>query len=228
VDKEYVDSRNIAKDSILKGLVEVDGTVITKPSHSISDDSLVEIKDEKIYVSRASYKLKGFLKYLDIDISNSLALDIGSSRGGFVEVLLENGVKKVVCVDVGTNQLHPKLKAKREIEFYENQDIRDFFYNYRFDIVTCDVSFISILNILDSINRLANDKIIILFKPQFEVGKDVKRDKKGVVLDKNSIELARSRVLEECLKLDWRLMDSKESILSGKEGNIEELFYFRK
>ena len=159
---------------------------------------------------------------------NKNTLDIGSSTGGFTQILLENEVKKVTCVDVGSNQLHERIKHNPNISFFENTDIRNFQSDELFEIVTCDVSFISILNILNDINRLASKDIIILFKPQFEVGTNVRRDKKGVVKDKKAIINAREKFVNTTLALNWKLKYSSMSKLQGKDGNEEELFYFSK
>jgi len=121
-----------------------------------------------------------------------------------------------------------RIKNDKRIEFFENCDIRNFKSKICFDILTCDVSFISILNIIDSINSLNFKKIIILFKPQFEVGINVKRDKKGVVKDKLAIEKARENFIAKTLELKWKLEINSLSKLQGKDGNDEELFYFSK
>ena len=129
---------------------------------------------------------------------------------------------------MGSNQLHERIKYDSKIKFFENTDIRAFQSDEIFDIVTCDVSFISILHIIEDINRLASKDIIILFKPQFEVGTKVKRDKKGVVKDKNAILKSREDFLNYTQKLNWKLKYSSMSKLQGKDGNEEELFYFSK
>lgn len=223
-----IQSRNKACELIKDNKVKIDGKLISKPSFQVMEDMKIEIIENDFFVSRAAYKLKYFLEELDLNLSNLNALDIGSSTGGFTQILLSNNVKKVTCVDVGSNQLHETLKSNTNISFLENTDIRNFNTNESFDIVTCDVSFISILNIIDAINTLAQDKIIILFKPQFEVGANTKRDKKGVVKDIKAIELARIRFLENIELLNWKLHYSSVSKLQGKDGNNEELFYFSK
>ncbi len=228
VENFNIQSRNKACEIIKSNKVKVDGKVISKPSFNVSENLKIELLEEDFYVSRAAYKLKYFLDDIEIDIKNKNALDIGSSTGGFTQILLENNVKSITCVDVGSNQLHEKIKRDKKITFFENQDIRTFQSDTKFDIVTCDVSFISVLNILDDINRLSKQKIIILFKPQFEVGTDIKRDKKGVVKDKNAILLARKNFLHRCKLLNWQLNYSSPSKLEGKYGNEEELFYFNK
>ena len=224
-----IQSRNKALELIKSDKVKIDGSIISKPSFNVEQNHKVEIMEEDFYVSRAAYKLKYFLqelKYFDLKDKNSL--DIGSSTGGFTQILLENEVASVTCVDVGSNQLHERIKNNPKISFYENTDIRNFQSENHFEGVTCDVSFISILNILDDINRLASKDIIILFKPQFEVGTNVKRDKKGVVKDKNAIIKAREKFLHSTLALNWNLKYSSMSKLQGKDGNEEELFYFSK
>jgi len=226
--KYNIQSRNKAQEIIKSKKVKIDGKIILKPSYIVDENSKIELLEEDFYVSRAAYKLKYFIDEIKLDLENQNALDIGSSTGGFTQILLEKDIKKVTCVDVGSNQLHQKIKDNKKIAFFENQDIRTFETIDKFDIVTCDVSFISILNILNDINRLANDKIIILFKPQFEVGTNVKRDKKGVVKDKKAILKSRTKFLLECKLLEWELKYNSISKLEGKDGNEEELFYFNK
>ena len=223
-----IQSRNKACELIKENKIKIDGKIINKPSFTVEQKCDIEILENDFFVSRAAYKLKYFLEDIALDLNGLNALDIGSSTGGFTQILLNNGVSKVTCVDVGTNQLHETLKNEKKIEFFENTDIRNFNTNESFDIVTCDVSFISVLNILDSINHLASDKIILLFKPQFEVGANVKRDKKGVVKDKKAIELARIKFLDAIELLNWKLIFNANSKLQGKDGNNEELFYFNK
>ncbi|PLY09926.1 MAG: TlyA family rRNA (cytidine-2'-O)-methyltransferase [Arcobacter sp.] len=223
-----IQSRNKAHELIKANKIKIDGVIITKPSFNVEETQKVEILEDTFYVSRAAYKLKYFLDEIDLNLEGLTALDIGSSTGGFTQVLLENEVESVTCVDVGSNQLHEKIKHHEKIEFFENCDIRDFSSDKIFDIVTCDVSFISLHNIIDDINRLAAKNIIVLFKPQFEVGTNVKRDKKGMVKDKNAIELSRRNFLGVTILLNWKLIEHSKSKLEGKDGNIEELFYFQK
>lgn len=224
-----IQSRNKATELIKSNKVKCDGEIITKPSFNVLDFHKIELLEDDFYVSRAAYKLKFFLQELKkFDLKDKNALDIGSSTGGFTQILLENEIKKVTCVDVGTNQLHERIKYNDKINFFENTDIRNFESDEIFDIVTCDVSFISILNIIDAINTLASKDIIILFKPQFEVGSSVKRDKKGIVKDNNAIQKARDNFLNKTNILNWTLKYSNISKLQGKDGNVEEFFYFSK
>ena len=221
-------SRNKAQELIKSMQVLVDSKIISKTSFEVDETCKITLLNAKQYVSRAGYKLKTYLSEQNIICPKDLVcLDIGSSTGGFVQVLLEEGAKKVIAVDIGSEQLHQSLKNNKKLEFFENMDIRDFEYNQKFDIVTCDVSFIGVEHILDDIERFAKRYIIILFKPQFEVGNSVKRDKKGVVKDNFAIKKAKERF--EALALQkWDLIDMKDSSLKGKEGNIETFFCFKK
>jgi len=223
-----IQSRNKAHEIIKAHKVKINNKVVLKPSFKVCENCNIELLEENFYVSRAAYKLKYFLSEVPIDLKNLIALDIGSSTGGFTQILLENNVKQVNCVDIGTKQLHKKIKNDKRIIFFENQDIRTYKSNITFDIVTCDVSFISILKIIEYINKLAKNKIIILFKPQFEVGIDIKRDKKGVIKDKKAILDNKKIFLDKCHILNWKLKYNSTSKLKGKEGNEEEFFYFNK
>ncbi len=229
VDNNYFESRNRALDAIKRGRVSVNGK-IAKPSTRCNENSQIDIDIEKFYVSRASRKLELFLEEYPLDLKGKVALDIGSSTGGFVQILLEKGVESVTAVDVGSDQLHHSLRDNERVYLYENMDIRDFKSETLFNLITCDVSFISVVKILNHIDRLLNSggDIILLFKPQFEVGKGVKRDSRGVVLDINAIESAKERFKQATSDLGWKLCYTTNSKLSGKSGNIEYVYHFKK
>lgn len=221
-------SRNQARELIKNLKVKINDKIITKTSFLTDENTKFEILEDKIYVSRAANKLKYFLLESGISIANLNCLDIGSSTGGFIEVLLEFGASKVVGVDVGNNQIHNSLMNETRLEIYENTDIRDFKSDELFEIITCDVSFIGINEILNIINSYANNFIIILFKPQFEVGKSVKRDKKGVVKDEKAISQAMRKFEANALSLGWNLYLKTNSKIKGKEGNEEVFYAFKK
>ena len=225
VEQGFFESRNKASEAIKNRNVKIDGKIITKPAYIVEKDSKVELLQERSYVSRAGYKLKEFLKESDIEINDKICLDIGSSTGGFTEVLLEYGAKEVYAVDVGSNQLHQKLKDDKRVKSFEKCDIREFESDKKFDVVTCDVSFVGISHIIPKIKELSNDKIILLFKPQFEVGKDVKRDKKGVIKDKDAIKRVMMRFESLLVSEGLNLLKKESSKVKGKEGN-EEYFYY--
>ncbi len=227
VENELVESRNKAQQLIRESKVSVDKKVVTKPSFKVSDE-LVELDDEHVYVSRAAYKLKNFLPLLPFEVKGMRALDIGSSTGGFTEVLLMNSVASVTSLDVGSSQLHEKLRSDKRVTSIENQDIRSFVSEKPFDLITCDVSFISLHNILETINSLGSQYMILLFKPQFEVGKEIKRDKNGVVMDKKAISAAMLKFEDSCSLLGWKKILMEASSITGKEGNIEYCYCYEK
>ena len=228
VAESFVDSRTKAQVIIKEGLVSVNESVIKKPAFKISSNDSVSIKEYKQYVSRSAHKLALFLEELQLNVEERIALDIGSSTGGFTQVLLENGVKEVSAVDVGREQLHKTIKDDNRVYSYESCDIREFQSSKNFDLVVSDVSFISLHNILDDVHRLATSDIILLFKPQFEVGREAKRDNHGVVLDKLVIANAMSKFEEACKTKGWRLHTKSPSKLTGKEGNLEYCYYYKK
>ncbi|MFT7859379.1 MAG: TlyA family RNA methyltransferase [Sulfurimonas sp.] len=228
VEHDLVETRNKAQSLIKEGLVLVAGKEVTKPSFKLTDSMSVEIKEHKSYVSRAAHKLKDFLDEIGYDPSGKRALDIGSSTGGFTQVLLEYGAKEVTCVDVGSDQLHHSLRADPRVHVYENCDIRKFESDKPYELIVSDVAFISLHYILDDIERLGSQDIILLFKPQFEVGREVKRDKNGVVLDTKAIEDAMIRFEEACASKSWILQNKAPSQTTGKEGNLEYCYYFTK
>jgi len=228
VKKEFFESRNRAQEAIKKGLVLVNNKVVKKPSYKVGNGN-VEVKSSKFYVSRAAKKLEEYLKEYNLPVEGARALDIGSSTGGFTQILLENGAKSVDCVDVGKEQLHSSLRKDSRVSVFEQTDIRDF-NSTPYDLIVSDVSFISLLKIIDSIDRLIKKEgvVTLLFKPQFEVGLGVKRDSKGVVLDNGAIKSAKNNFLNATKVLNWDLIDTRESRVSGKEGNVEYFYTFKK
>ncbi|MDF1874571.1 TlyA family RNA methyltransferase [Sulfurimonas sp. SAG-AH-194-I05] len=228
VENDYIDSRNKAQALIKSGLVSVNNKVIKKSAFKVEVGDTVHVQEHDDYVSRAAYKLKAFLEEISLNVAGMTALDIGSSTGGFTQVLLEKDIKEVSAVDVGKDQLHKRIKEDTRVHSYESCDIRNFKSDTIFDLVVSDVSFISLLYILDDVDRLACGKIILLFKPQFEVGREAKRDNHGVVLDSKVIEEAMFRFEEACALKEWILVQKSPSQLTGKEGNLEYCYYFQK
>lgn len=228
VENGLCESRNKAQTIIKEGLVSVNGEQIIKSSYALKESDKVAVKEHKEYVSRAAFKLSAFLEELSLDVKGMNALDIGSSTGGFTQVLLEGGAAEVTAVDVGREQLHVSLKNDERVHLYEGCDIREFKSDKEFDIVVSDVAFISLLYILDAVERLAKSKIILLFKPQFEVGREAKRDRNGVVTDEKVILNAMIKFEDACKIKGWRLVLKSPSKLTGKEGNLEYCYFFEK
>ena len=277
-----------------------------------SNGAKIELVGE-IYVGRGALKLKSFLAAYPLEVRGKNALDVGSSTGGFVQILLQNGVKSVTALDVGSSQLDKSLRTDSHVIVAENTDVREFaarsqssakdgkFYgseqnlktqiepnfnpgksNFaerdgflsepcepafapsnltqtgaktdesknlapkiqntkfdsraaknaarKFDLITCDVSFISLKEILPSIDALAGENcdIILLFKPQFEVGRTAKRNKKGVVTDAKAVREARAKFELAAANLGWIMRQTLECEVKGKEGNAEFFYAFNK
>lgn len=169
-------SRNRAQFIIQEWLVSVNNTIITKSSFPINEwDTIVVREDKKtLWVSRSAVKLADYLETYPIPIHGKKCLDIGASTGGFTQVLLSHQADSIVAIDVGSSQLHPTLKNIPNIISLENTDIRSYQSDTPFDIIVTDVSFISLKQIIPSIYQLStpSTEIILLFKPQFEVGKN--------------------------------------------------------
>jgi len=271
----------------------------------------------EIYVGRGALKLKSFLAACPLEIKGKNALDVGSSTGGFVQILLHNGAKSVTALDVGSSQLDKSLRTDARVRVVENTDVREFAAEFqgslsdgkfddagqnlknqiepnfnpgksnfvqqdgflsepcepafvpsnltqagaktdesnlagmdlaaktqnakfdphaaknvarKFDLITCDVSFISLKEILPSIDALAGENcdIILLFKPQFEVGRTAKRNKKGVVTDAKAVREARAKFELAAANLGWIMRQTLECEVKGKEGNAEFFYAFNK
>lgn len=162
-----------------------------------------------------------------LNLAGADVLDVGSSTGGFVQILLQRGAKSVTALDVGSSQLSEILRRSPRVIVRENTDIREFASEKKFDLITCDVSFISLNLILKSLASLAKNALIVLFKPQFEVGAEIKRNKKGVLKDEKAVCAARAKFERLCAELGLAALHSSACKITGKEGN-REFFYLLK
>lgn len=196
-------SKTKAQKYIREGIVKIDDKIITKPGYILKDEEknnkkeynieIIEEKNKYIYVSQGALKLKKAVEEFNLQeiLKDNICIDIGSSTGGFTEILLENEVKKVYSIDVGTSQLDEKLKKNNKVISIENTDFRNIqidkdnkFQNDNIDTIVGDLSFISLKKIIDKIVEIEPKNIILLIKPQFEVGEDIARKYNGVIDDK--------------------------------------------
>lgn len=222
-------SRNKASELIKAQKIFANSKLVSKPSQTLSPDEKISCDDE-IFVGRGALKLKSFLESQKISIRGKNALDIGSSTGGFAQVLLLGGASSVVCVDVGEGQLADSLRRDERIVVRENTDIRDFASTYDgkgFDLITADLSFIPLSLVLPCMKTLVNDEIIVLFKPQFEVGLKAKRDKKGVVNDQKAINTALADFKGLCAEFGFKILAQVNCAIKGKNGNQEIFFHLK-
>jgi len=217
-------SRQKALWLIENGYVKVEGKITLKPSTQIDETTVVEVAPVKSYVGRGGLKLEGFFEEFSLDVSGFLSLDAGASTGGFTEVLLDRGAMKVVAVDVGSMQLSNGLRSRADVESFENMDIRKFTYPQKFDIVVADLAFISTKELLSTLASFSKKYVLTLLKPQFEVGKNVKRNKSGVVTDAAAIEKAIFDFELEIQRLGLGLVCKTPCKFRGKEGNQEYFF----
>ena len=144
-----------------------------------------------------------------------------------MQILLQRGAKSVTALDVGSSQLSEILRRDPRVIVRENTDIREFASKKKFDLITCDVSFISLNLILKSLTSLAKSALIVLFKPQFEVGAEAKRNKKGVLKDEKEARAARAKFEQLCAELGLATLHAGACKITGKEGN-REFFYLLK
>ncbi|TWO86797.1 TlyA family RNA methyltransferase [TM7 phylum sp. oral taxon 356] len=222
-----VTTRSQAESYIRLGRVRVSGRLITKPGYFVHDLSLVELDQPEQFVSRAGLKLASVADKLAVDFRGKLVLDVGSSTGGFTDYALSRGARRVICVDVGTDQLHPKLRRDARVELHEKTDIRDFVTDQSVDIISIDVSFISLREVLPHLAELATrqTQVVAMVKPQFETGNRLKN--RGVI--KNDTE--RRRILhdfEQWAKRYFLLRAKADSAVAGARGNRERFYLLTK
>lgn len=223
LERRLVASRSQAESWIKLGKVTVDGRVVTKPGFLVTDKSNIRLTAKEQYVSRAGLKLASVAELLGIYFKGATVLDVGSSTGGFTDYALRHGAKKVFAVDVGTEQLHPSLRADARIELHEKTDIRDFTPSHAPDIVVIDVSFISLREILPHIAQISlpSTDIVAMVKPQFEAGRH--QVHKGVI--KN--DAVRRQILKDFEAWAQRyfvVRDKRDSEVAGAKGNRERFY----
>lgn len=224
-----VDSRKKASDLIKDGKVFINGIVVNKPSKEFVGDEKIEITEALKYVSRAGLKLEGAYKNFNFDIKDKIAVDVGSSTGGFTDFLLQNGIKKVYAVDVGTSQLVEKLRSDSRVVSLEKTDIRKAELPEKVDLAVIDVSFISLEIVLPSVINLLKEKgeIIALVKPQFEVGKE-NIGKGGIVKDDQAKFFILEKIKNFAGKLGLKIKEEMISPITGGDGNEEYFLYLKK
>jgi 23S rRNA (cytidine1920-2'-O)/16S rRNA (cytidine1409-2'-O)-methyltransferase len=230
-----VASRSRARDAISRGTVRVNGRVVTKPSSTFPTNAKIEIDDPaQAYVSRAALKLKAALDEFGLDPAGLDCLDIGASTGGFTDILLERGAAHVIAVDVGHDQLHPRLREDERITNYEGLNARvldeDHLEDREIGVVVSDVSFISLKLALPPALEMAQPGAfcVLLVKPQFEAGREA-ISKAGLLKDPESAPAVAAE-LERWLVEDmgWQSLGLVPSPITGGDGNVEFLLGGRK
>lgn len=220
-----VGSRSEADNWIKLGRVFVNGKPAVKAGLFVDPGATIELRTDERYVSRAGLKLASVADLFGLDFDGKLVLDVGSSTGGFTDYALQHGARKVYAIDVGTKQLHPRLRSNPKIELHEKTDIRDFrLKNNRPDITVIDVSFISLREILPHIAReltKETTRVVAMVKPQFEAGRE---DVNKGIIKNNAV---RRRILSEFetwARELFVIQNKADSAVKGAGGN-EERFY---
>jgi 23S rRNA (cytidine1920-2'-O)/16S rRNA (cytidine1409-2'-O)-methyltransferase len=228
VQSGLAESRTRAQALILSGNVFAGEKRVAKAGDMLAEDTALTVKGrDHPWVSRGGIKLDHGLTHFGFDVTGTVALDVGSSTGGFTDVLLSRGAAKVYAVDVGTNQLAWKLRSDPRVIVHEQTNARDLTRDIiaePVDIVVCDASFISLSKVLDAALDLARPgaRLVALIKPQFEAGRE-EVGKGGVVRD----PAVHRRVCDEAAQWvqskGWNILGIEPSPITGPEGNVEFL-----
>jgi len=221
-------TRNKAQNLIKEGYVFVGEKQVLKPSFVVESYNNITIKQHDDYVSRGAYKLLKGLDFFKVNVSEKVVLDMGASTGGFTQVLLEKKAKKVYSVDVGKGELDKRLASDERVVNMEGRDIRTLTKDEIGDsqLVVGDLSFISLKNILPHIKNIFGKlEMILLFKPQFECGKEIARKYRGVIKDKAVHKKLLSEFKIYIEMLGYTLSNLTYSPIKGGSGNIEYLVY---
>lgn len=237
-EKQYFETKTKAQNAILAGDVQINGETIYKPAYDIDENKAYEINIKTLkYVSRGGFKLEKALLEFKIDLLNKICLDAGASSGGFTDCMLQNHAKFIYAVDVGYGQLAWKLRQNnKQVKVIERTNIKNCLYSQIYDeqdiipsFCAMDLSFISILKVLDNINRLTSKDcdIVALIKPQFEAGKE-NVGKNGVVKDKKIHFNIIANIINQTQKLNLKTLNLTYSPIKGPKGNIEYLIHLKK
>ena len=232
VKRGLIESRSKASYVIDKGVVFCNDKKILKHSYQVKDEDVLTIKENVLpYVSKGGLKLKKSLDEFSISLVNKNMVDIGSSTGGFSDCAIKENIKKIVAIDVGSNQFSSKVLNTGKVALYENTDFRTVENELlkNIDIACIDVSFISVLKLLDKLITLPKLKeIILLIKPQFECGKDIAFKYKGVVRNKEVHQKVIAKIITKFKDKGFIINGLTFSPILGGDGNIEYLAYFKK
>jgi 23S rRNA (cytidine1920-2'-O)/16S rRNA (cytidine1409-2'-O)-methyltransferase len=233
MERKLVSSRVRAEELISKFGVLVNGKLISKPGKKVPVDAEIQLISEEIpWVSKGALKLVAALEEWKFDCTEKVFIDLGASTGGFTEVLLSKGAKKVFGVDVGSKQLHERIKADERVVNLEKTHARDLTEKQiteEVDGLVVDVSFISLEKVIPFVIRFLkpNADVVLLIKPQFELGREF-LSKGGIVKDVRQYPILLENIKEMCSRnqLEWKAYI--DSPILGGDGNKEFLGYFKR
>jgi len=228
-------SRRQIQSWIMQGKVTVDDRVVTKAGTQVLPEVIVSLDvQEPKFVSRAGFKMEKALDHFEKDVAGLVVLDAGISTGGFTDCLLQRGAKKVYGIDVGYGQVHEKIRTHPDVVVIERTNVRNVEdvlqkVDQKVDLVTLDLSFISILKVMDTVLAALKDtgELITLIKPQFEAEKkNVGRG--GIIKDEKIHEQVVERVVKGIESRGFTCIGTVESPILGATGNKEFLAYFKR
>jgi 23S rRNA (cytidine1920-2'-O)/16S rRNA (cytidine1409-2'-O)-methyltransferase len=217
-------TRSQAKSLIEKGDVQVNGVVVERAGELVDPAAVIDV-NSPLFVGRGAFKLIHALETFKVPVKDLVFIDVGASTGGFTEVLLQEGARRVYAVDVGHDQLASKLRDDPRVINLERTNIRELQSLPEIcDGAVMDLSFISITKVLGRVLELLAPEafLIALVKPQFEAGAD-RMPKDGVLKDARLREKILSEVLQEAQTLGWSHLSTVTSPIQGKAGNVEYL-----
>lgn len=223
VERELAGSRQKAQALIMAGLVYSEGIRIEKPGQMLKKDQKLHVDDGMLYVGRGGLKLQEALETFHISANDAVAVDLGASTGGFTDCLLQRGAKKVYAVDVDTRQIDWQLRKDPRVVLIEKNAryLKEDDFDEAIDIVTTDLSFISVLKVLPAVQGwIGYGLLLSLIKPQFEVGRD-QVGKKGIVRDPSLHEEVLRRMVSEAREMGWNTRGVMRVSLKGQKGNRE-------
>ena len=234
VEREFFETREKAKREIMAGNIIVNEQVVIKAGTMFKDnDELnIRVKDKLKYVSRGGLKLEKAIKAWDLDFSDKLVLDFGASTGGFTDCAVQNGARRVYSVDVGKNQLDWKLRNDEKVVSLEEMHIKDLkeedIENKKVDFIVIDVSFISLTKVIPYFKKFLaqSGKIVMLVKPQFEVGRE-KIGRNGVVENEEYHNEAIKKIISFSKDEGYELIGVEDSPIKGAKGNKEFLMLIK-
>ena len=228
VDRGLVESRSRAQALVMAGLVFSGETKIAKPGQQLAEDAVLDVRGrDHPWVSRGGIKLAHGLEHFGWDVTDAVAIDVGSSTGGFTDVLLQKGAARVYAVDSGTNQLAWSLRQDPRVIVHEQTSARiltEVHIPEPVDIIVCDASFIGLAKVLERPLSFARPgaRLLALIKPQFEAGRE-EVGKGGVVRDPAVHQRVCDQVVAWLIESDWHVAGVTQSPITGPEGNIEFL-----
>lgn len=228
-------SRTEACGLIDERLVTVSGAIAEKASRLVADSEPIEILRQRRFVSRGGEKLEGGLVHFGVAVRGRSVMDAGASTGGFTDCVLAHGARRVFAVDVGRNQIHERISVDTRVVSREQTNVRDLAPSdlpFPVSLVVADLSFISLVTVLPALTSLVAPEegfpaaeMVLLVKPQFEVGRQEASRGRGVITDPALHSSAVANVGREARRLGWSVADAVESPLKGQDGNTEFLLH---